>query len=111
VKPFGKLTIMLDRAIELNVAEVTFWQRVEMFNPAVLHLQSITDVPGEVGAQGKAHGQATAAVDVPHPASDAYIPRHMDTECASNSRADPRPGRPAFQAMFVQLVGPQPGHW
>jgi len=32
------------------VAEVTFWQRVEMFDPAVLHLQSIANVPGEVGA-------------------------------------------------------------
>ena len=41
---------MWERVIELNVAEVTFWQRVEMFDPAVLHLQSIANVPGEVGA-------------------------------------------------------------
>lgn len=77
----------------------------------MLHLQGIVNVPGEVGAQSKAHGQAAAAVDVPHPASDAYIPRHLDTECSSNSRTNQRPGWPAFQTMFVQLVGPQPGHW
>jgi hypothetical protein len=77
-----------------------------MFDPVVLHSQSIANIPGEVGAQGKAHGQAAAAVDVPYPASDAYLPRHLDPECSSNSRADPRPGRPAFQAMLVQLVGP-----
>jgi len=82
-----------------------------MFDSAVLRSQSISNLPSEVGSQSKAHGQAAAAVDVPHPASDAYIPRHLDTECASNSRADPRPGRPAFQAMFVQLVGSQSGHW
>lgn len=77
-----------------------------MFDPVVLYSQSIVNVPGEVGTQGKAHGQAVAAVDVPHPASDAYLPRNLDPECASNSRADQRSGRPAFQAMLVQLVGP-----
>jgi hypothetical protein len=80
---------MCGRAIELNVEEVTCLGYGLKFDPVMLHLQSITNLPGEVSAQGKAHGQAAAAVDVPHSASDAYLPRHLDTECASNSRADP----------------------
>ena len=81
------------------------------FDPVTLHSQSIADVPGEVGAQGETDGQTAAAVDVSHPTSDAHLPGHLDTERPPNSRTDPRPSRPPLQAMLVQLVGPQPGHW
>lgn len=74
-------------------------------------MQSVVDLSRQIGAQGEADGQATAAVDVPHPAGDAHLPGHVDFERAADRRGYFRPLGPPLQTVHLQLVGSQPRHW
>lgn len=83
----------------------------EKLFPVPLCPQSLANVPGEIGAQGEADWQTAVAMDVSYLAGDAYLPGHMDPKCTANSGTDPWPGGSPLQAVLLQLVGPQPGHW
>lgn len=102
---------------EMTITELKAMERKQYVSPhrgttpCSACSQSLANVPSEIGAQGEAHWQTAVAMDVSYLAGDAYLPGHVDPECTANSRADPWPGGPPLQAVLLQLVGPQPGHW